>query len=536
VIQPLVRLGLLVPLAVCWAAPAAGQVRAPVGSRAWLPEERVLITDMSVVAALAANENVLYVVTSSGIGVYDIRFRRWLPPVTVLDGYAPTRPFAALVDPTDESLWLGTALGVVNYSPRMRWYQTTTLAGGADRLMLDREDAFAGVYLHNASGWQFLPRGGMLTRPVTSLPPAGQRIGSASLREIVARHPEIETLRAGTLLDSRMRSFRYTAAAEVPIADLVFLGTNGLGVVRYDGGTGRLERLPFGLLAPGASALVRGPDGVWVGSDGHQGRSGVTLVSRDLQRFRFEEGPRVTGLGGAAVHDLVVHDGRLWLATDVGVVILDSGEARRLTSAQGLPTGAALALAAGGTGVWVGTERGLAFIADDGTITRVGAQLVDRVNALAVAGDALWVGSRAGLGLSVAGSQGVFVPPAAEQVPELRDAIVDVAVSAAFLVAAVRDGIAWRSLSDSTGPEDGGWLVEHAVAALGAITAVECDADLIWLGGTRGFAHYTPATRAFAFYTSGDVPGVVRDIVVDERYVWVATEGGVVRIDKRAIL
>ena len=531
-IRLLPRFSLLSLLAA--AAPLSGQI----GSRPWRPEERVLITDMSVVQAVAADENVLYVVTTAGIGVFDLRFDRWQPPVTVLDGYVSAPALAALVDPTDQSLWLGTVTGVVDYSPRMRWYQTTAVSGGAAELMIDREDTFAGVYLRGRSGWQFLPRGGVMPRPVTSLPPPQRQIRTASLQEIVARHPEIETMRAGTLLDDRMRSFRYTSAAELPIRGVVYLGTNGLGVVRYDVGLADFEVLPFGLLTPGASAITLASGGVWVGSDGRSSRSGFTLVSNDLQRFRFEEGPRITGFGMGAVHAMTLLGDELWAATDGGVVVVGpDGAARRITTAQGLPAGRALALAPGAGGVWSGTERGLAFVREDGTAMRVGAQLSEGVNALAADGDRVWVGSRAGLGLSWAGSDRVVVPPDVTGVPELGEAIVALALSDEVLVAALRDRIVWRWRSDEGGPAAGDdWLVERRIAELGELTSAACDGDTVWLGGSRGFAVYRPATRAFAFFTApGDVPGVVWDVAVDDRYLWLATEGGLVRVEKRAI-
>jgi len=536
VIRPLIRISLLVPLATAAAAPAPGQT----GSRLWRPEERVLIGDMGVVEAVAADENVLYVVTRTGIGVYDLRFDRWQPPVTVLDGYVPSPALAALVDPTDQSLWLGTVNGVVNYSPRMRWYQTTAVAGGAAELMVDREDAFAGVYLLNRSGWQFLPRGGVMPRPVTSLPPVARQIRTVSPQQVVARHPEIETMRLGTLLDDRMRSFRYTAAAEVSLRGLVFLGTDGLGVVRYDVGIASLEVLPFGLLAPGASALALAPGGVWVGSDGRSSRSGFTLVGSDLQRFSFEEGPRVTGLGMGAVHAMTLHDEALWAAADGGVVVVGPEGTGRITTVQGLPAGRALSLAPGTGGVWIGTERGVAFVHDDGTVARAGEQLSSRVNALAFEGDGadgVWVGSRVGLGLAWAGSDRVVVPPDVARVPELGEPVVAVALNELVLVAALRDRIVWRWRTEGGGPAAGdGWLVERRIAELGELTSVACDGDAVWLGGSRGFAVYRPATRAFAFYAApGDVPGVVWDVVVDDRYLWLATEGGLVRVEKRAI-
>ena len=109
------RMKLRILLALSFTHAVVLPVQAQTGSRLWRPEERVLISDMSVVEAVAADENMLYVVSPTGIGVYDVRFRQWQPPVTVLDGYVSVPVLSALVDPTDQSLWLGTAAGLVNY-------------------------------------------------------------------------------------------------------------------------------------------------------------------------------------------------------------------------------------------------------------------------------------------------------------------------------------------------------------------------------------------------------------------------------------
>ena len=526
------RMKLRILLALSFTHAVVLPVQAQTGSRLWRPEERVLISDMSVVEAVAADENMLYVVSPTGIGVYDVRFRQWQPPVTVLDGYVSVPVLSALVDPTDQSLWLGTAAGLVNYSPRMRWFETVAVAGGAAQLMMDRDDPFGGVYFSNPTGWYFLPRGGVIPQPVTSLPPAHRQHRPVTLPEVVDRYPEIATMRAATLLDQRLRAHRYTAAALVRVSEEVFLGTNGLGVVRYDVGIASFEYLPFGLLAVGASAVTVVPGGVWVGSDGRFGRSGFTLVSNDLQRFEFEEGSGVSGFGSAAVRQIVVRDDELWAATGAGVVVVQpNGNSHRITTALGLPSERVLSLAAGTDGVWVGTQRGLGFVDASGQATRVGARLFDAVRALAAVGDTVWVGARSGLGVTWSGSDRVVIPPGVAAVPELRDEVVALARNEQILVAALRDRIVWQPLNAPFG-----WTVERRLPELGELTSLAADRDGVWIGGARGFAHYHPETRAFLVFNSpGDVPGAVRDLAVDDRYLWVATAGGVVRFEKRAV-
>lgn len=519
-------------IALVVASLVALPVRAQVGSRIWRPEERVLISDMSVVEAVAADENMLYVVSPTGIGVYDVRFRQWRPPVTVLDGYLPAPVFSALVDPTDQSLWLGTAAGLVNYSPRMRWFETIAVTGGASQLMMDSDDPFGGVYFSNRTGWYFLPRGGIIPQPATSLPPVHQQHRPVTLTEMVDRYPEIATMRAATLLDQRMRTHRYTAAAFVRVSEEVYLGTNGLGVVRYDVGIASFEYLAFGLLAVGASSVTVVPEGVWVGSDGRLGRTGFTLVSNDLQRFEFEEGSNVSGFGSAAVRHMVVRDHELWAATDGGLFVTQpGGNSHRITTAQGLPSERVLSLAVGTDGVWVGTQRGLGFVDSTGQATRVGARLFDAVRTLTVVGDTVWVGTRAGLGMTWSGSDRVVIPPSVAAVPELRGEVVALAHNDQVLVTALRDRIVWQQLDAPFG-----WTVERRLPELGELTSLAADRDGVWVGGTRGFAHYHPESRAFlAFNAPGDVPGVVRDLAVDDRYLWVATTGGLVRFEKRAV-
>jgi len=208
-----------------------------------------------------------------------------------------------------------------------------------------------------------------------------------------------------------------------------------------------------------------------------------------------------------------------------------NGNSHRTTTAQGLPSERVLSLAAGTDGVWVGTQRGLGFVDASGQATRVGAGLFDAVRALAAVGDTVWVGARSGLGMTWSGSDRVVIPPGVAAVPELRDEVVALAHNEQILVAALRDRIVWRALDAPAA-----WTVERRLPELGELTAVTADAAGIWIGGTRGFAHYHPETRAFlVFNSTGDVPGAVRDLAVDDRYLWVATAGGLVRFEKRAV-
>jgi hypothetical protein len=551
---------------------AVASLSAQTGSRLWTPEERTLITDFSVVDAVAADENMLYVVSRAGIGVYDRRSMQWQHPVTVLDGYVPQPAAAALIDPSDGSLWIATASAVVHYSPRMRLLETVPVAGGVSQLVIDRSDPFAGVYVRGRSGWMFLPRGGVIPQPTATVPQTGNLLRAARIAEILRRYPNIETMRSGVLVDDRLRSHRFTSAAEVRLTADVFLGTDGLGVVRYDAQTTDFEPMPFGLLTEGAMALAVVPEGVWVAGDDRSPRSGFTLVSSDLQRFEHEEGSSITGLRLGRVRDLVSSGGRLWAASEAALVTVEQGmDPMRITTVDGLPADRVLSLASAPDGVWVGTQRGLAFVSDGGTVERIGQQLFAPVLSLASSGAAVWVGTRSGLALSWAGTDRVVVPPDAQGVPDLNAPIVSIATNGDTVVVATRDRMVIRTGSGERGAGSGpprpspmpgsgeqgaesgvtsaecrvqsgeceqqGWFAERVISVeLGDLTSVAVDRDGVWVGGTRGIAHYQIATRAFVFFNApGDVPGPVLDLATDEQYLWVATERGLVRFVKAAL-
>jgi ligand-binding sensor domain-containing protein len=255
-------------------------------------------------------------------------------------------------------------------------------------------------------------------------------------------------------------------------------------------------------------------------------------VSSDLQRYAIEEGPPATGFRFRVVHDVIADDAILWAGTDAGLwqVVL-GGRSRRAASGLIGEAEQVRAVAMGSGGIWAGSERGLVFVDEEGEAYRVDERVRSPILALAVTGDTVWVGSELGLGATWLGSEEIVITADVAEEPMLRDRVTALAFAGDTLVASLRDRIAWRT------PE-GTWLVERVVTGeLGDLTSLAPDAGGTWIGGTRGVAFYRFATRAFAFLNAtGDIPGSVRDIAADDRYLWVATDAGLVRFTKGAIL
>jgi hypothetical protein len=88
----------------------------------------------------------------------------------------------------------------------------------------------------------------------------------------------------------------------------------------------------------------------------------------------------------------------------------------------------------------------------------------------------------------------------------------------------LRAGGAWR-VSDPTGPP------------IGAIVAITPGQTGFLLAGDRGIAWFDPVRPLWnALIQPGDVPQPVRDIAATRDYIWVATDIGVLRYEKRVLV
>ncbi len=502
-------------------------------SRLWRPEERVLVSDFSFVEAVAASPWVVYAATRHGLAVYDRRARRWQLPVTTLDGYPATRVRAALADPVENAVWLGTGDGWYRFDPDIRHWDHGFLAGGVRSFILDRNDPVSGIYVQDAFGWAFLPRGGLLPVPGRALPPPSQRIQSLDPRLALAQTPMADAMRALILTDPRLRTYQFTAAARTPDQNEVYFGTNGTGLVRIDAATGEWENLRYGLLTSRADAVASGPDGVWTVATARAGeRRGLTWVADDATETTPMEGAAGPGFSYVAAHRLLVSAKYLWLATDGGVLKIDpgSGRSRRFDLGSGLPSEDVESLAPAPDGIWVGTARGLAVITADDRVVRIGS-FDQAVPALLAVRESLWVGSVAGLALLAPGEHEPAVPAELAEQPALRAPVTALGRVGDTLVVATVDQLAWRD------PATRAWTLLRGRVDLTGLHALAGDAGGVWLGGAAQLAFWDLAHGTFrTLQVPGDLPAPVRDLAVGARFLWVATDSGLVRLDRRAAL
>lgn len=488
-------------------------------SSQWRPEDRVLVTDFSHVIAVAASPFLLYAATPRGLVIYDRAARRWELPVTALDGY-PRGVRVALADRAGEAVWLGTVDGWARYDPRIRMWQSGPVAGGVSDLAQVEADPAGGIYLRGASGWAFLPRGGLI--PLSNRAPPPGALRPLDPQAAFARAPQADALRALILTDPRLRTYQFTSAASTPDQTEIFLGTTGLGVVRLDGFGARWEALAYGLRASRATGLAPAADGVWVGAG-----DGLTFLSADLSQTRWIAGEGSRGLGFRQTGRLLARGDSLWIVTEQGVARVDRASGRSDIIRMDDP----LVLASHKDGVWVGTaRRGVVWISESGQIAMTPNDESTVLSLLPI-GEGLWIGTTAGLVRYAPPSPDHVIPRELDSVPELRTApIVALAHVHDTIVAATPDQLAWRA-------PNGRWTMIRPRADVGRIRAMAADRDGVWVGGDLGVAFWRIGAGTFqAMRVPLALPAGVRDLLAAPPYLWVATDSGVVRLAREAVI
>ena len=506
------------------AQPAAAQ--SP--SRDWRPADRTVIGDFTRITSVASALDRVYVTSPTSLLIWHPQLQQWEGPYDPPDAGLLTRVFASLVDPLDNSLWLARPDGWVHFQPELQIWDRG-LASGIVAIAFDAADPVAGLYLRTRSEWLLVPHGGLAAAPsrAPSRPATPARVD-----DVLRNSPTLQANAAQILVDPRLGTVRYTAAARGFENQGWYLGTSGVGLLYLQDGAALPDRLPFGLPSPVVGAVFDAADGVWAATDRTaQTDAALTFVDPELRQFRSLRGPPATGTPFTQSRHLVGQQKSLWVATDFGLarVAMADGRIDLVDAARGLPDSRVYAVVSRQGRITVGTARGIARVDDSLRVDRVAPLFGETARAVFPVGDSVWVGTSRGVLLALPGAPDL-VRPAALATASLQAPVVAFGSLADTVVALTRDQLLWRD------PRTGGWsLAPNLSGLLGGLRSFTADGAGFWVAGEHGVGFARLGTPAIVTLREGDLPGTTNDIAVDREYLWVATDGGLVRFRLSAI-
>jgi ligand-binding sensor domain-containing protein len=516
---------LLLPLLACLVPPAAAQSL----SRDWRPEDRTVIGDFSRVSAIATSSDRVFIVSASGVLIWNPQFERWEGTFDPPDRSLLARVFAALADPLDNSLWLARPEGWVHYQPDIQLWDQGTIPEGVMAIAFDQQNPAAGLYLRSRSGWTLLQRGAAVASPAG--PPA-RPFSPPSVSEAIRSNPSLQANAAAILTDSRLNSARYTAAARSFDNRGWYLGTSGVGALYLPDGAPLPQRLTFGLPSERVGAVFSWPGGVWAATDRTTlADAALTFVAADLAEFMSVPGHSAVGTPFNQVKELAGQGRAIWAATDLGVARIEPSDSslQLVDERRGLPDRRVYSIVSRGGRIVVGTAHGVARLGESLRVERIAPGYRDPVYTVFPAGDSVWAGTPLGLLLALP-DRPDLVRPAGLTSPSLQGGVVDLAPLADTLVALTKDELLWRD------PRSKRWtLGPNLSGLLGRLRRFVAEGAGFWVAGDRGVGFARLGTPPLRPLRMGDLPGLPNDLAVDEEFLWVATDGGLVRFRLSAI-
>lgn len=506
-------------------APTFGQSQ----SRDWRPADRTVIGDFSRITSIATALDRVFISSPSSVLIWRSQFQQWEGPYDPPDPQLLARVFGSLTDPLDNSLWMVRPEGWIHFQPELQLWDSGPVPEGVIALAFDANDPVSGLYLRTRRGWLVVPRGALAATPGRA--PA-RPVTPTTVDEVLRSSPTLQANAAQILLDPHLRTVRYTAAARSFDNQGWYLGTSGIGTLYLQDGAAIPDRLTFGLPSPVVGALLGAPDGIWAATQRTQlADAALTLVDPALKSFRSLRGLPAAGIPFTQVRDLAGQGTGVWAATDYGVARIETGDGRidLVDVGRGLPDSRVYSVASRQGRITVGTARGIARVDESLRVERVAPAFADPAYAVYPIGDSVWVGTPRGLLIALPGERDL-VRPSTLASPRLQAPVLALGALGDTLVGMTRDQLIWRD------PGTAEWTAGPNLSGLlGGLRNLTADGDGFWVAGDRavGFARLdTPPLRPLR---GGDLPGAANDVAVDQDYLWVATDAGLVRFRLGAV-
>lgn len=466
-------------------------------------------TQCRYVHSIQVAPELIYIATEGGILRYDPFAKRWLFPFTVSNGLPDNFVFVAAMDVATGLLWCSTRQAISMYELDAHLWRNFYL----DEVGLRGGDPVVSIGFSPGKVWFETESGTIYFSPAQQLVLQQAGEDSRSDDENIIWYGRrgfepfpldyyflpnsllfIDDAARYYIQDAEARTFRLTYYQMDPW-QMLWAGTDGMGMLAGDARIQYMVPLPFGLLNPDVRAICRRGQEFWLGGvQKAAGRVGVTLWDRKRQKWQYFEPQLLSQFYSADVYDIASYNRHIWFATAYGLSRYspDKDRWKTFTVFSGLDDNQVFSLCPQDSVLWVGTKSGLnRVIQVSGKKDSVRIESVSRrqdkvaVYDLKVQKNVLWAATNYGL----------------------------------YIYDLANDKAGYYRGADGPGPEtllaldlagDSLW-----VATLDRVEVYNLE-EQRWMGG--------PGRRFFAAETP-------LDLVATPSVVWVGTTGGLYRFD-----
>ncbi|PIS27103.1 MAG: hypothetical protein COT43_12110 [Candidatus Marinimicrobia bacterium CG08_land_8_20_14_0_20_45_22] len=360
--------------------------------------------------SLTEGNEYYYFGTSGGVVPFQKYSRRWEEPYTTSDGMAGDSVTAVYFDKTTSYLWAAHEAGISYLTPTAdRWVNYINPQWRIDRFGADNNSLWAktidGAY-HRISrlGGDLQPSEFQLPEDVIWAPSNLDPLPNFGLYAINA---DLQFDMKGVIFDQDFREFPICLFHST-IGKDVYGGAWGLGMITGDDNVKRLNVTPMGPLQNSITSLMLTDSGIWMSNsipDGNRvsNRTGISFLNFSDWTWKYNETYLVQELATTQVFDINYRNRRLWIGTDMGLVIhdMEKDQWKRMGMTKGLSDEIVTTIGLEDSLAWIGTPHGLTLISLPGFKTRrvnlSPSKIPVRIQKIVVGKDFIWLGTDNGI-------------------------------------------------------------------------------------------------------------------------------------------
>lgn len=454
-----------------------------------LPDLVTNYSDFSYITSIAVGYHYIYFGSTNGIIRYNFTEKRWAEPMLVgkVPGTEMIHQIKASFD--DENIWVRTNQGIFEYSKVMeRW------------------------------------------SPITEMPQIETRVRHLTSEEIFYAPWGYELLPGGVLTDEHDRSFPLTDIVDDGWSNL-WIGTWGLGAAYADNAGRMIELLPYGMLQKNITTIHSDDSLLWISGKAEDSyRTGITIFNKNQNSFEYVE--TFGGLIHKAddINAICSNEQNIFVGTDNGIRVVDKKDRtiyRQLKRSSGLPDNRILSMLTTGDTLFVGTEYGLGIIniyAD--SVKPITKTLLPSLTVLCLekADEDLWIGTTNGVyRLNLLTNKVGYL--SAREITQ-TGIIYDIEFDGRKIWLVTEDELASVDIKTAEielYPEVNNYGGARAIAIKDTLLAIAANQGLLLI-----YNGEKPYYRLFTV-TDGLISDNIRDIVIDNKYLWLGTDRGLIR-------